>query len=571
MIAASHRIPNFAGIALVDILANGVAVLIIVIAISITVRSEQEKQYQEQVQEVATVMAREFSTSLVLNRLAASPPAVLHDYENSAIDSVWDPMLLPILEIHRDAVRDPYSGTIWSRSELLTSSNTLDDFLMEMSPVQQQAMRMDFYDVGTFYLLMSIFREHGVDVIHWHFVGGSHGLGDLINCPAGVSAEHCAISSGGQTTVRDIGNLLGGDDVGESDTKGTPGRSELEDGNGASMGDTKGRGTSITANVPDGVLLGPSRTGAGSQSGAQRDSSFLNNFPDVRSRASGSNGGDGMNFANDSSVRIRLADPSSQTPFSINSPAPPNIERLFAALMIYVSELQLSIDEQRPPTELLKGFMSRLMRHAENPEDLTEQQKLLVEDLTFNIRTALGSSRSAREPLEIFVTGLIDSEVPILAIMPNRLLLEAEARVSTHMASQEADQYSMLPDVAKPQFTLNAFPGIWRGLSIALEQGSVILMPPEQKTPHLPRWRAVAYVSSQIDDFVVGFVHASIEEDGRLSILGDGNRVRVGPRDLVSYREIGLFSVKTWLVVFYVGLSLAVLALLLLWRPRVRD
>ena len=172
------------------------------------------------------------------------------------------------------------------------------------------------------------------------------------------------------------------------------------------MGDTKGRGTSITANVPDGVLLGPSRTGAGSQSGAQRDSSFLNNFPDVRSRASGSNGGDGMNFANDSSVRIRLADPSSQTPFSINSPAPPNIERLFAALMIYVSELQLSIDEQRPPTELLKGFMSRLMRHAENPEDLTEQQKLLVEDLTFNIRTALGSSRSAREPLEIFVTGL---------------------------------------------------------------------------------------------------------------------------------------------------------------------
>ena len=71
MISAARRIPNFAGVALVDILANGVAVLIIVIVLSIASRFEQEKEYSERIQEVSAVMTREFSTSLVLNRLAA--------------------------------------------------------------------------------------------------------------------------------------------------------------------------------------------------------------------------------------------------------------------------------------------------------------------------------------------------------------------------------------------------------------------------------------------------------------------------------------------------------------------
>ena len=56
MITAARRIPNFAGVALVDILANGVAVLIIVIVLSIASRFEQEKEYGERIQEVSAVM-----------------------------------------------------------------------------------------------------------------------------------------------------------------------------------------------------------------------------------------------------------------------------------------------------------------------------------------------------------------------------------------------------------------------------------------------------------------------------------------------------------------------------------
>ena len=77
MSSSASRIPNFAGVALVDILANGVAVLVIVIVLSIAARAEKEDRYTEKVQEIGVVMTREFSTSLVLNKMAASPPALL--------------------------------------------------------------------------------------------------------------------------------------------------------------------------------------------------------------------------------------------------------------------------------------------------------------------------------------------------------------------------------------------------------------------------------------------------------------------------------------------------------------
>ena len=48
MTSARRRMPDFAGVALVDILANGVAMLIIVIVLSIATRAEREQRYAEQ-------------------------------------------------------------------------------------------------------------------------------------------------------------------------------------------------------------------------------------------------------------------------------------------------------------------------------------------------------------------------------------------------------------------------------------------------------------------------------------------------------------------------------------------
>ena len=117
--------PDFAGVALVDILANGVAMLIIVIVMTIAARMEREERYAEQADEVAAVMSHKFSTSLVLNSLAASPPARLHDYDTSPLDQVLDPELLPILELHPGFVREFYTGTIWTRRDLLEEHNAL--------------------------------------------------------------------------------------------------------------------------------------------------------------------------------------------------------------------------------------------------------------------------------------------------------------------------------------------------------------------------------------------------------------------------------------------------------------
>ena len=67
-------------------------------------------------------MSHKFSTSLVLNSLAASPPARLHDYETSPMDQLLLPELLPILELHAGFVREFYSGTLWTRRQLLESA-----------------------------------------------------------------------------------------------------------------------------------------------------------------------------------------------------------------------------------------------------------------------------------------------------------------------------------------------------------------------------------------------------------------------------------------------------------------
>ena len=186
-----RRMPDFAGVALVDILANGVAMLIIVIVVSIAARMEREERQAEQASEVAAVMSHKFSTSLVLNSLAASPPARLHDYETSPLDQILDPEVLPILELHGGFVREFYSGAILTRRELLREHNGLSAWLAGFSDDRKARLRVDVYDIPQFYLTMSILREHGIQVHHWHFLTGALSPGEAARCPPGVAAKDC--------------------------------------------------------------------------------------------------------------------------------------------------------------------------------------------------------------------------------------------------------------------------------------------------------------------------------------------------------------------------------------------
>lgn len=186
-----RRMPDFAGVALVDILANGVAMLIIVIVVTIAARMEREERYAEQADEVVAVMSHKFSTSLVLNSLAASPPALLHDYDTSPLDQVLDPELLPILELHPGFVREFYTGTIWRRRDLLEEHNPFGAWLAGFSDERKARLRVDVYDIPEFYLTMSILREHGIRIFHWHFLTGALSPREAARCPPGVAAKDC--------------------------------------------------------------------------------------------------------------------------------------------------------------------------------------------------------------------------------------------------------------------------------------------------------------------------------------------------------------------------------------------
>lgn len=558
MISAARRIPNFAGVALVDILANGVAVLIIVIVLSIASRFEQEKEYSERIQEVSAVMTREFSTSLVLNRLAAGPPATLHDYENSALDQVWDPAVMPVLEIHKDVVRDPYSGRVWNRSELLQEPNSLDAFLSEFDAFQRESVRGDFYDVGTFYLLMSILKDHSILITHWHFVGAM-GIGQdatLSSCPAGMSAKDClGRGTGGESsTIADVYESLT-DGKGDSESQGggewPPSESDWEDG---SLG-----GAADTDTLPQGAQLGPG--GGGDVDGES--------FPDVRGSRNRQTGQSAGGAGNVPGFSIRLADPTAEM---MNLGSLPlvsiqqDLEGFLAALMAFVDEVQHFYDSDNPPTELLQQFIPILQSFLSQPPALDDAQSEAVEDLALSLELlhSQGYIHDQAEPLLTMPLPRSAHPEALIRLAVNRTLIEAEIQ-SNNLALLD-----FVPEAAKIRFNLQAYPDIWRGMQVALERNAVLLISPVQSEPDIAKWRAIAYLSPQLDDFVVGFVFGAYNDDGHLEIIAEPNQGFIDTMRVVPYWDRSPFSIQTWMTMLYIFAGVSLIALLFFWRPGTR-
>lgn len=568
MTSAASRIPNFAGIALVDILANGVAVLVIVIVLSIAARADKEARYTEKVHEVGIVMTREFSTSLVLNRMAASPPAQLHDYENDPKDQVWHPQVMPVLEFHRNVVRDPYSGTVWTRGDLLQSPNSLDDFLSRLSTTARQSVRGDIYDVGTYYLLMSILRDHGIRIYHWHFMGGRGGSltsGDIGDCPPGISFEDCMGTGGspGQNSQLDpIFEGLFDGQLGDSDSDAAGGAwppETFDDLPGTDSGPALD-----SSDIPEGSSLG---IGQG-----PLDPSALGSFPDATRPniagppGSGGVGTPGVENPNESAFQLRLADPQTMVQPETSLPLEQaDLQSMLGALLIYITDLQASLDKKQPPTELLNDFLIEIAENLDKLEALTSEEAAVVQDLYDAMQlagqTAGPSSRFS--PIPITLTPVDESGTASLKFLANRILLDVEARV-------DPDNPPEGFDLVVPKLSLNRYPDIWRGLQVTLGQGSVVLAPLGTETGDEPSWRAVAHIASSLDDIVVGFVYSTIDEDGFLTVFAESNRVRIDNQPIAVQADVAFFGVRTWLVILYCVLGAMVLLLLLFWRPGVR-
>ena len=740
----SRRMPDFAGVALVDILANGVAMLIIVIVVTIAARMEREERYAEQADEIAAVMSHKFSTSLVLNSLAASPPARLHDYDASPLDQVLDPDLLPILELHPGFVREFYSGTIWTRRELLEAHGGLGAWLAGFSDERKSRLRVDVYDIPQFYLTMSILREHGIRVYHWHFLTGALSPREAARCPPGVAAKDCpggdaeapaplprlALDDAGAGGLAGLESPLyeppsgggrgadgagGNRDPSPDGSGGSPGpmpggavpgmagsahagfgaRGGIPGSSGTGLrpggataeaggaGRGPGDGDPEAAGARRGLLSGPRGTGQGRGFGADPgldpdSAATLGSFPGARQGGGGPSAGadrgrpgrEGQGRAGQGAPPRTGSDPGGDGPrFTLRIALPesirrearsgslgaPALEAMFGVILHYLGELQDTLDAGGTPSPRIDGFAQRIQDAFRAPPPITGAEREVARDLAlkFALLPHLGAPTSRPDPLALRPAPPGPRANAALVVAPNRLndavgvhrggaprtgTRHEEARAGGAGRSGEgqgveggtgarrgggkragesptgdgegvgrragegpgsdgedagrragegpggarrgsearngggrggekpAGSHGTLPGHGRAALAINAYPGIWKGLEIRIEPWSVLLAPPAAREAERMRWRAVAYVTPRLDDFIVGFVFADMDPEGRLRIQAEANRVRLDGRPLLTgYRE-ATFGSRGWLVSLYAALAAGLLLLGVGWR-----
>lgn len=585
-----RRLPDFAGVALVDILANGLAMLIIVIVLSIASRAERDAQTSSQVEQVETMMSRKFSTSLVLNSLAASPPARLHDYENSALDQIRDPNLLPILELHHGFVREFYSGAIWTRRELLLERNAMDAWLLKFDELRKARIRIDVYDIAQFYLAMSILREHGIIPRHWHFLAGGLPMGQAFRCPPGVAARDCAggnLASEGELPVlprnpgAEYGDGPGGD--GDADTW-PPEFAERGARGGVGAGaDAEGAPFPGGAVLGDGIGgIGAGELGGQGSGGDPNGNYFTESFPGSQpgfSRQRGlldsgsSNTGVGEG-GGEEGIRFRLSTPESQELAQLLGEGDGELspEQILSVLLHYLSGLQATLDEGKSPSAQLAGFEQYLIRALGSPPRLRGDNRRLLDYLllqlwgTSSAEANSAASPRARLPAPLkLVTRNVSAPTDTMLIVPSNQRLQ-EVVVQQSVAPEDANPPEF-PAEARLNFHLNSQPDGWRGLALPLQPDAILLLPPNPVRPTQLRWRALAYLAPKFDDFIIGFVYAAVDADGQQVMLhGEDNRVRLDGRALRSPYRATVFGARDWLAALYGGLVLVLLGLVLLVR-----
>ena len=587
MSGARRRMPDFAGVALVDILANGVAMLIIIVVLSIATRAEREQRYAEQTDELATVMSHRFGTSLVLNSLAASPPARLHDYETSELDQVLDPQQLPILELHAGFVREFYSGAVWTRHDLLAEDNAMHAWLAGFSDLQRQRIRVDVYDVDQFYVAMAILREHGITVRHWHFVPRGVSLADAARCPPGVAAQDCPGLVAGKRAPANApglmadrsapGGLLGPDwppagfprgsgrGVGVAGAAPGPLPGGVIPGFAGAVGD--GSGAFGESAAGDGGGEGEPGSGRGfGQPGASELGSFPNAFQGARGAGSGPRGRRGSaggGRRGEAQTRFRIALPESirqeldQAASFGDGNGAPSLETLFGVLLYYLRMLQDTLDSGGSPSLEVERFVEWLVPALAAPPPITEAERRIARNLTmdFIFTRSLGGPASRFDPLTVRRAPPGPGEDTVLVVAPNRPIEE----VGVGRGGSGAE----LPAQARAGFRFNAYPGIWKGLHLTLEPHAALLMPPTAPDPDNLRWRALAYLSPDLDDFIVGFAFAAVDAEGGLRVQADANRARLDGQALFSEYRGSAFGARGWLVSLYAALAVGILLLAL--------
>ena len=230
-------------------------------------------------------------------------------------------------------------------------------------------------------------------------------------------------------------------------------------------------------------------------------------------------------------------------------------------LLGYLREIQDTLRAGGSPSPRIgdfgRWFERALRTGAPIPDEERRIAREVAEDFAFMYR--LGGPLSPLEPLAVHSAAVGANDDTVLVLETNRRL--QTVRIGRAGAPE-------LPDSARVVLDINAYPGIWKGLSIAIEPDSVLLMPSAPPAP--PGWRAVAYVAPTLDDFIVGFVFAGVDRQGRLWIGAEDNRVRLDGRPLTTERRESRFGARGWLVSLYGVLAVGLLAIAFAFGRRLR-
>ena len=487
--------PPFAGVALADILANSVAIVIIMIVVTLLTRYEQEQDKVEQAEDVAVLLSRELASSFVMNALPTSPPARLHDYVSSPLDRHPQHSRMPVLELHDDYVRDYYTGTTYSRDELLRGNNALDAYLDTLTPEQLAALRVDVYGIRQFYVAMSILKAHGQQPRHWHFLA-----------PPGESVA----GSGGARVALAPRPRRGADvTFGAGDGAGAAGHTVpsaalprdvaptfASGGFGGYPDDPRAFTESGAGGVPPeylGLPGGPAADGVAQSSATPTPAAGATAVRSFRAANSAALG--------DLASELRV-----------------DLYTILRALFAYMREVQAAADAQRPSVLPYYDFQRDVLGLVAELDEPTAAEERLLRALVF-VLEAPRAPADAALALQHQTTSEVRGQA--LAVFANEPLRRAL------WLADAAQPASALPAAsALVALRLGAHAEVFRGLRVPLARDSVLLAPAEVADPR-PRWRVVTLVNAARSDFLTGFVYAAQDAVGRLVLPVDENAVDV--------------------------------------------
>ena len=535
-------LPSFAGVALADILANSVAIVIIMIVVTLMTRYEEERDKLEQAEDVSVLLSREIAGSFVMNSLPTSPPAQLHDYITSPLDRNPQHATMPILELHDEFVRDGYTGRTYGRDELLLQDNDLDRYLASLEPEQLAATRVDVYGIDQFYVAMSIFRQHGLAPLHWHFLAGGE-----------TGVERGPTPSWAATTRPEREPL---------DAAQNPPGAGLDVGVPYAMpSDVALARGAFDANYPIDSLSG-GFGGRADRAGSQDQ--YFDLPRTARQRGGnaqampGPMAGEPGAAAESNTMRFRAAWRSTSEDTAREGEADIDLYTLVRGLLAFLAEVQTAADAHLPsplPDYQLRRDVLDIVPELPPPEPALAE---LIERLMWLVATP----RTPDEATVRVIAETIPSGQPQhVTLFPNEPL--ARVRWRRNMADAEAAfPRDDAPLYASVSLRLGLHAEIHEGLRVELPRNAVVVMPPPEPVPDPePRWRVVTLVNPERNDFLTGFLFAAVDEVGALVLPADENALALNGLRLESQIPTVAFRQESRQLSLYAAIVLVVLLL----------